>query len=297
MNIYNSIYSQDNRIYVDWDILYKCNLKCSYCYLGKTLNKKVDNIKYDNFLDILFLIKYDFTLGLLGGEPSQSKYYFKILEKLSNYFKNNILSEAYVSTNLTKSVEWYKNHKKYKNIHHWVSIHPEYYYNKIDELYLKLKTLEKNTHSQLIISPMLMSKKYNAFYKEVYQIFKNIQKNSKIEIIYSPQYVFDNEEHYNTVDFPPSNSLYNQSKKEFGINNKEFTINEVIYNGLYMTNNCKCYSNYFTIDPEFNYVSDCNHVNGSINNPVKLLKDFVPKIINCSYDKCDDFPKMLSKKC
>ena len=292
---FESIYNQKNRLYIDWDTHYICNLKCSYCYLQETLNTKTESNKTKQFLDILSKLKYSFTLGLLGGEPTIFKDYNFILE----YFHNNIypinnLSEIYISTNFTRNYNFYKNHKKYNNVHHWLSIHPEYYNNhNINILEKKIRIFIPNIDKQLIISPMLYDININKlFFKNLYDMFLRLKNDiNTLEIIYSPQYINDGKQ-FKTHDLSPE---FNQSIPEFILNNKKFTVNEIISKNINFFGS-KCSPNYINVNALYNYTIPCLNIHGNIFNDILKILKFEPKSIICNFKTCNDFPKMLTSK-
>ena len=305
MGEFKSIYPQQNRLYLDWDIHYKCNFNCEYCFqkyynnLGKNIPRIEKNI--DVFLKLLKKHPLNFTLGLLGGEPTLNKnYYFKIL----NYFEKEILpnktsSEIYVSTNLSQTLEFYKNHKIYNNVYQWVSIHPEYHVTD-KNFFKKIELLMIKSPQQFILSPMLVSNpslEIIEFYEKVYLFYKNNLKEFP-NLIYSPQIIFTDanfiKNNLDTLTEYPT-TLINTSIKEFIYNEEKITLNEFLKNKISFKNK-KCSYNYYNISPDLFLNGDCT------NTQLDLKKDFVkflklkPKEIICQQNWCVDYPKMLSKK-
>lgn len=299
-----SIYNQNDRLYLDWDIHYQCNFSCSYCFqkfdgkLGTKVSNISKNINY--MLSLLKRHKLDFTLGLLGGEPTlKEEEYFRILD----YFQERIFpkkeaSEIYVSTNLSKDMDFYKRHKTYRNVYQWVSIHPEYHLND-NNFFKKLILLKDKSPDQFILSPMLSNKALQTpviikFYEKIYSFF--LDYNDTENIIYSPQFIFEKgfvDNNNQGIDL--SNPIFNNSIQEFQLNNKVFTLNEFLQNPISF-NQSKCQYNYYNISPELDCNGSC--INTSFNikdNPIKFL-NLKPKEIICEKKICLDYPMLLSGK-
>jgi len=306
---WNSIYSQENRIYLDYDIQMMCNINCTYCFqkFDNSLNIKNDNkILLKNSTILLNLLKkhpFDFTLGLLGGEPTLNKeLYFNILDKFSDIDKPN--SDIFISTNFFQSYEFYKNHPNYNNVNHWLSLHPEYLnnINHKKNLFDKLELIVSKKFN-IIISPMLyLTEKTEYFFKNIIlELYYFCISNN---IIYSPQIIFKNEEFKsnNFLDFLNKISylklpekVFNQNIPEFFYNNKKITLNEVMKDNISYKNKT-CSYNYGHIDENLTFTADCLNYNFNIKqNPVKFLKYFGKKII-CQRDSCLDYPLLLTKK-
>lgn len=297
---FKSIYDQTNRLYLDWDIHYQCNFDCTYCFqkfdsnLGKKTENTTKNIKF--MLTLLEKHKLDFTLGLLGGEPTlNQKDYFLILNTFKSIQKKKPLSEIYVSTNLSKPLSFFKTHPKYNNIYQWVSIHPEYHIDDND-FFNKLELLLETSLDQFILSPMLynLDDRTMSFYEEVYQWF--LQRKDNYNIIYSPQIIFNDGFIKNNVDtLDLTNPIYNSSIKEFQLDDKTFTLNEFISNPKSFKGST-CNYNYYNINPDLDCSGLCTEVSFNIkNNPIKFF-NLKPKEIICKMNQCLDYPLLLSKK-
>lgn len=296
MKNFKSIYNQYDHFYIDWDFHYKCNYNCSYCFQkwNNFLNTKKPNIK--NIKIVSFFLKkinYEFTLGLLGGEPTlYEKEYFYILDFLKEIFQDKQESDCYVSTNCSKPIDFYKKHKHYTRIHQWISVHLEYFKEKDLDKYLHLKDIT----DKVIISPIIIPDfpNLNKILEKLYQF--SIKNNFE----YFPQFLYKNKS-YDNFEFPYQNSyLYNQTKKEFIIDNKEFTLNEILLNQEKFNNlsfkNFICYPNYIYINPDNDLGFKCRNLNLNLNRDFKKCLNIKPKKIKCNFDFCKDFPKLLSEK-
>lgn len=298
---WKSQYDQTDRLYLDWDIHYQCNFSCSYCFqkFDNNLGTKIPNISTNiNYtLGLLKKHKLDFTLGLLGGEPTlNTEDYFSILD----YFQDIILpekpkSEIYVSTNLSKDIEFYKEHKSYKNVYQWVSIHPEYHL-KDKDFFKKLLILKDKSPDQFILSPMLskLTPEIISFYEKIYNMFLDYKDEENI--IYSPQIIFEKGfVNNNNQEFDLSNPIFNNSIPEFELNNKACTLNEFLQNPTSFRQT-KCQYNYYNISPELDCNGSCTGTSFNLkDNPIKFL-NLKPKEIICKKEQCLDYPLLLSKK-
>jgi organic radical activating enzyme len=105
-----------------WVLNNICSNQCSYCnpflYAGKNHNYKWENAKI--FIDELFKRKNKINCSISGGEPTMSPF---LLEICKLFFNNG--HTIGITTNGTKSVQYYKEISKYLN-HICFSYHPEY---------------------------------------------------------------------------------------------------------------------------------------------------------------------------
>jgi len=301
-NKWSSIYDQEDRLYLDWDIHYQCNFDCSYCFqkFYGNYGKKIDNVpaKIKYLMSLLKNHKLDFTLGLLGGEPTlHPKEYFQILD----YFDSEILtrkpvSEIYVSTNMSKDVDFYRYHPVYRNVYQWVSIHPEHHLNDI-HFFEKLTLLLHASPDQFILGPMLynIDDEVMVFYEKVYQFF--LDHKDTHNIIYSPQIIFSNSDFIenNCLDFDTTNPIFNNSITEFTLDDENITLNEFMENPTSFKG-ASCNYNYYYISPDLRCTGSCTNTSFNIQeNPIKFLY-LKPERIVCQSSQCLDYPMMLSDK-
>jgi len=307
--------SQIGRIYIDWDIHYKCNYRCNYCFqdrnkvlningIGEYNNK---NIKY--FLNLLKIKARttSFTLGLLGGEPTLYDY-FTTLEKLNNIIIDNKSqpgSEVYVSTNFSQPDEFYLNHPYYEKIYQWLSLHPDYFLKYSQRALLKrIEAFSKKT-SRLIISPMLDFKNPDLT-PDVLEPYLKLSKDNE-NIFYSPQFIFQN----NMIDLElPSDfklrDIWNQDHKEFKKDSEFLTLNEYLLGDTsqksFLGNSC--YFNYLSISPDLKMNTYCAQLAraSSTTSNISLLNNCMPflkyegKWITCPNKVCTDYPLLLTPK-
>lgn len=101
-----------DRNYIHWDITTKCNFSCEYCYAmkeyGSSWNKETKKETIDGILKAIEISTLPVFLGLLGGEPTSSKYFMYILEYVkTRILKKNSNSRMYITSNLSKSNTWF----------------------------------------------------------------------------------------------------------------------------------------------------------------------------------------------
>jgi len=291
---FESIYNQYNKFYIDWDFHFNCNYNCEYCFQkwNNYFNTKKPNLKNIKIvLKFLRKIKYDFTLGLLGGEPTlYENVYFYILEELDKILQIKKYSDVYVSTNFSKPIDFYKKHKYYKNIHQWLSIHLKYF---SEDFFEKCLILKDKT-DKIIISPIL-SLDYKKYLKIIEKLYDFAIKN---DFEYSPQFLYKNQQFDQYYILDSKNKLFNQNKKEFLVDDKLYTLNEILNEtaGNIAFKNYICYANYLDIDP-FNILSfSCLKQYYNLNKEFSKCIKLSPKSIRCPFKNCNDFPKLLSKK-
>jgi len=282
--ITSDIIDSRDTIYIEWEVTQKCNYRCSYCSAYDILGKNEISWNQKKFImNELSKSKYKKLLYLLGGEPTISKDYFKILD----YLENKKDFEVYISTNFSQSKEFYKKHKSYKNVKHWLSLHPEYIIKDIEAL--KEKTLllkERNIY--FIFAPMILpDKKYTNMY---YDLQKFANENN---LNYYPQIVVnDINGHYwnsNEEYYKKHNDLFNNSFLEIKENNEYIPYHEFFMNiDLQNKNNFKCYNSYFEIYWDGSITGRCLQVNHKFL-PLNFFKYFKIKPIKCTRKYCDDY--------
>lgn len=122
-----------NLITFSWDIVDMCQYKCSYC---SSMNFNMHTFKHkQNLRDAwkvvikklkIKRIKSNFSVELLGGEPTLHPDILEILEQLNNI---DNCSQIELITNLAKPLSFYEklNNKKFNKVKIIASYHPEYY--------------------------------------------------------------------------------------------------------------------------------------------------------------------------
>lgn len=112
-----------------FELTYRCNLNCPYCYVGE--ERKKEELSTQEWFNIIEQIPWYSFVTLVGGEPLIRKDFTQILEKTSqkNYGKLNVVTngvlindeiiDAFIQTKmmlLSVSLDGYKeNHDKNRN--------------------------------------------------------------------------------------------------------------------------------------------------------------------------------------
>jgi MoaA/NifB/PqqE/SkfB family radical SAM enzyme len=93
--------------FVMWDLTYKCNLKCKYCFNASS-RPMADELKEDELLDIAGQIgdMNVFSVCLTGGEPTQKDCFIELAKELkrNNITPNTITNGRDVSEDLIKEM-------------------------------------------------------------------------------------------------------------------------------------------------------------------------------------------------
>jgi len=308
MKAFQGINHKKNRLYIHWDITTKCNYKCNYCYAENEYSKKEEwnlesnekNIK--SIITSLRLSALPIFLGLLGGEPTQSKYYFKILEEI----ENNILpkhkdNRLYITTNLSKDLDYWKEHPKIKNTFILCSFHPEYFkintINKIKKYVEKLEYLNKYFRVKVNI---MLDPKYDNITQEWLKILPNISK----DILIHPHIIYPDGSPHNDLQimyetsFDKYQEIYKYMCKEYEyiINDKKEHLNdiEVFSKNLNKFKGWKCYQNNYEIS--FNGLVSSSCFPGTVSlgtNPMyfKKIKEVLSKTCPHNFCNCDGLLK------
>lgn len=140
--------SDYNLLTFSWDLVDVCQYKCSYCAsMNFNLNTFKDNpsLRYSwkKVVKLLGLnsIKNDFSVELLGGEPTLHPDIYEIVEELC---KIERCVQIELITNLAKPFSFYEkfNKKELRKICIISSFHPEYYTRAFTEKIIRLNKLE-----------------------------------------------------------------------------------------------------------------------------------------------------------
>ena len=285
-SIKSNLINSKNTLYIEWEITQKCNYRCSYCSAYDILGKnEIDWNKKKYILDEISKSPYKVLLYLLGGEPTISKDYFKILDYVDQLNNKNKKFELFVSTNFSQSKDFYKNHPDY-NITHWLSLHPEYFKNNID--LLKEKTLLiKDKNFKFIFAPMI---KPDEKYLDSYYELKDFAIKNKLN--YYPQIVVnDIHNHYWASDecfYKKYIDLFDNSFLEIK-DDKYIPYHEFFLNiNLQKRKGYKCFNSYFEIYWDGSLTSRCLNINEKFL-PLNFFKKFKINHITCNREFCDDY--------
>lgn len=131
--VFQGIDHEIQRLYVHWDITTMCNYQCNYCYAEKhysdrdSWQKEASNKDIDLIIKSLSLSTLPVFLGLLGGEPTTSRNYEYIIHQVQQkILPLNDRNRLYITTNLSKNLEYWKQHPKINNTFILASFHPEH---------------------------------------------------------------------------------------------------------------------------------------------------------------------------
>lgn len=110
-------------IQFEWFLTDWCNYKCSYCSEQGNMSNKFTAGKYKLVLTRLNSIKSNFTVEIIGGEPTLHPNVLDILQALSD---NQYCTRVEIVTNLSRPVEFYQQ-LNIPKVFVLASYHPEYH--------------------------------------------------------------------------------------------------------------------------------------------------------------------------
>jgi len=296
--IFQGIDHQIQRLYVHWDITTKCNYKCNYCYAlldyqsKHNWNNEAEKETIDIIIKSLQLRSLPIFLGLLGGEPTLSKYYFYILnqlqEKVLNRFDNDRL---YITTNLSRDLKWWKNHPKFKKTFILASFHPQYHNEKTIKEFID-KLLYLKNYFKVKLNIMLDDK----FEKSLWQLFPYLEKLKNNNIIIHPHIIYpEGSPFLNPSDsYKKFKEFFDLQEPEYIFNDKKLTDFDVFSQNLHRFKNWKCYQNNFEIS--FNGIVSriCWNKHYDLKKDIfyfKKIKKIKPQKCINDYCSCDGLLK------
>lgn len=218
MKIYNDV----NRFTIDWTLNSLCTYHCSYCpdslHRGTNVikSKEQDPIIVDSFLNKIAKRVEGRSVHIFinGGEPTISPVFEQIID-----FAYAHGWCAYVNTNGSRSLEWWKNyaHKIYKVT---ISYHPETVVD--EELFEKVDYIRTQTNVGVftLMYPPLWDKSLNAYnyFKELgvtiapSRVFKRQTHVREASYEYTPEQLAWLDVNSNTIfdknGFPPPDNNY-----------------------------------------------------------------------------------------
>ena len=158
--------NKEDFLFIDWNLLYGCNYKCSYCFGQETLNDtyipNIDNLKYA--VDQIFKInKKTYIFNILGGEPTFYPNLIDLVSYIDSFNKNTILCFI---TNGSKSIEYFETLISSFNCEciFTISIHLEYAdIEHIEKLIILFNKYQKLISFALMAHPELKEKTFNFF--------------------------------------------------------------------------------------------------------------------------------------
>jgi len=293
--VFQGIDHKLERLYIHWDITTKCNYNCNYCYAKKDYSK-TDSWQKETQDKIIRTTIASITkstlpvfLGLLGGEPTTSKYYFEILESLKTKLlpkhKDNRL---YITTNLSKDMKYWEDHPKLEKTFILASFHPEYHNEKSTKEFIdKLKYLRQ--YFKVKVNIMLDPK-----FDEVTSLWVNYLENKELkDIIIHPHIIYPDGSPHTDIkriykdSITKYEKLYSYMQNEYFYQNKELTDLDVFKNNLNTFKGWDCYQNNYEISYDGYVSSTC------FPNRINLVKDIlyfrkIHKIVprKCPHDFC-----------
>ena len=252
--IFEGIDHEIQRLYVHWDITTKCNYKCNYCYAvadyesKKLWNAESKKENIDIIIKSLQLRSLPIFLGLLGGEPTISKYYFYILDQLQEKVLNKFERDRlYITTNLSKNLDWWKKHPKFDKTFILASFHPEYHNKESIKFFIE-KLLYLKDHFRVKLNIML-DEKYTEVLWELYPYLEKL----KNKIIIHPHIIYPDGSPFLNPDksYQEFKDFFKYQKPEYILrdteNIKTLTDFEVFNQNLHQFKNWKCFQNNFEI--------------------------------------------------
>lgn len=226
---------------------FKCNQRCSYCYLRNELNdKNIDEKIFNDFLEFLIKCKEKYSnieLSFLGGEPLLTD---DLINKLNKIY--NIIGSFTILTN--GSLLYKFNKDDFKKFYLYVSIHEEYitekYINNINNFFkdydgeylLSIKIKPNSNIDKLIIN------KFNTKHIEISPIVDNN--------IYTLNDIKDNFDDYN-LDIQDNISIEHNNT----IINDKNIVNLFLNKTNYQFKNSICRARLIRINPNGDVVHQC----------------------------------------
>ena len=301
--IFEGIDHEIQRLYVHWDITTVCNYKCNYCYAlldyeeKKQWNKEMDKQKIDIVIKSLELRSLPIFLGLLGGEPTLSKNYFYILEKL----KEKVLGKfdrdrLYITTNLSRDIEWWKKHPKLDKTFILASFHPEYHNKETIKKFVE-KLLYLKDYFRVKLNIML-DKKHKESLFDLYPYLKDLKDNN---IIIHPHIIYPNGSPFLNPDlsYKDFKSFFDLQDPEYIFKDKLLTDIEVFSNNLHKFKGWNCYQNNFEISKDGEVSRICWDKDYDLKKDIlyfKKIKEIKPKSCIQEYCSCDGLLKCKKEK-
>lgn len=147
LEIVNSGQVNYEQLHFGWFLVDWCNYKCTYCSVANrlrdTYSKEESHSKYKLVLERLDRIDSSFDMDIYGGEPTLHPNFNEILERLSN---NKFCRSIEVKTNLSRSVDFYKNMFTHDKISISASYHFEYHSQAFIDKCIALKDSNFSCH-------------------------------------------------------------------------------------------------------------------------------------------------------
>jgi len=302
MNLFQGIDHLQQRLYIHWDITTKCNYHCNYCYSWQDYeknnkwNQETTKDKIFKILKSIELSSLPVFLGLLGGEPTISKYYFDIL----SYIENKILpkhesNRLYITTNLSKKLDWWRDHPKIKNTFILASFHPEYFKDNEEILNFIIKLRYLSKYFKVKLNIMLDPKHQNAL-NILYDFLPDLEN----KVIIHPHIIYPNGSPFEDIRKIYKNNLkkfkkfFDYQKPEYIFNNQELTDYEVFDKKLNQFQGWKCWQNNYEISLNGIVQNLCFDENDDLTKNLfffKNIKNIKPRVCSKQWCSCDGLLK------
>ena len=295
-----------DRLYVHWDITTMCNYDCSYCYAKAQYGDKwqIPAIwkKQLEVIDELEKSTLPLFLGLLGGEPTMHQRYFQLLDLLEEKILKHPDSRLYITTNGSKSNEFFEKHKDSDGRTYvlW-SIHAEYMNEEtFKNVFENIKIMHKKGYKNKLNLMLHPAKKYWEFTKYMYN-----ELNTLEYLRIHPHFIYggiNKDVQYNKDFYEYFNFLENQRMKEFEYKTKSETFilsdYEIFKNNLNEFKGWKCWQNNYEISSNCLISDQCfNRDWSEISfNFFKNITKIESKICPHNFCSCDGLMKIHKEK-
>jgi hypothetical protein len=285
----------NNKLCINWDIYDFCTMKCSYCFNRDNFNKSIFPKDYiiDNILLAISKVKLPIFLGILGGEPTLFKNYFKILDYIDrNIISKNELSSCYIASNAIRETSWWEKHKYYKNFYFMFSFHSEYASLNPSYIsnFLEIMNIMYNKGFKIRINLVLNNNPdYWQISKDFYEkLYNNLDKYiiHFHYLYYDVHTLFDySDEFWRYWEFLEEEDRYFYTYIDK--NNKKNYYNEyqILKNKLNNFKNWQCFYNFYDINKKGTVNNHCFNEN-NINNNLILNDDYFANIDKINYNTC-----------
>jgi len=290
------------RLYVHWDVSTQCNFDCSYCYAKKQYGTRWGNIdSWEKQLKVLASIKISTLpvfLGLLGGEPTIHPKFLELYEKAFEAISTHKDGRLYITTNGSKSTDFFRKVPYHKNIYFLWSFHSEFlkkystpnskYGKLIDNITLMQERGFKNKVNVLLST----DKKY---WKIIKEFSHDVQKIDGVEL--HPHFIYDGSMdstllHSYSEEFYEYFKEFMDYKKEFVIEKngvkKEYNDYEMFSQGLNKFKSWNCWNNNYEINYDGKVMKFCFKEYDDLNTNIMFFRN-IKKIVpeQCPFEVCN----------
>jgi len=310
---------QSNTIYVEFDLLTKCNLDCSYCFAKYFYSQNDKWGKTNPFKDQKIILKsigmspYPVHLMLLGGEPTIHPNYTELVDIAHKEISKHKEGRLTLVTNGTANIDFFKFHKNYKQFDIVISIHFEYRKLYGDDNYnIIMKKisilLDRGFKVTLNLTVPVDMSYYNDIFKFL-QISSSLkQKYSNSYFIIRPEYILPANGKIDQNIIDNRTKIYSKIWKDLNLLSVQYTLKENSKINIFDEFEVKDYNNFKGWICEYNayridfdgYINDyCNsnlYSNVNIKDNLFYFKNIKDKKIKCTFDYCQCYYLLNRKK-